>query len=142
MTIERMVRLTERAGSTTAARALIPAALLPTAHLLYSGCTSLSPSDRGDDKSSLVDLTGERWKIDQAISLGFSPAKFGYGVGRDYFPPLDDSYLRDEATRAFPHTRIIGLARGNEARAYTVSRLTSHEVSNSVIGSEPIAVGY
>jgi len=129
-------------GSTIKGRAVTWAVLAPTVLLLLSACKSLPPPDKGDDKTYLVDLTGERWEIHQALSLGFSREKFSYGVGRDFFPPLDDSYLRDEAVSVFPHTRVIGVSKDSEARAYVVPRLRNHEVSNSAIGSESIAVGY
>jgi hypothetical protein len=90
----------------------------------------------------IVDQGGELWDVTQAESLGFKPEKFQYGIGRNAFSPLDDSYLSDNTGQIPRGLRIIGVADGSEAKAYSVSRLRSHEISNSEIGSKPIAVGY
>lgn len=90
----------------------------------------------------LVDRTGERWDITQAKSIGFIPNRFGYGLGRYAFTPLDDSYLTDNTDAIDNRLRVIGVASGSEAKAYSISKLRYHEIVNSVIGSEPIAVAY
>ena len=41
-----------------------------------------------------------------------------------------------------PNTRIIGIFRDNEAQAYSVPKLSYHEIANSIIGNKPIAAGY
>jgi hypothetical protein len=41
----------------------------------------------------LVDRTGEQWKITQAVSIGFHPRGFQFGIGRDAIRPLDASSL-------------------------------------------------
>ncbi|MBW2431834.1 MAG: hypothetical protein JRF56_23000, partial [Deltaproteobacteria bacterium] len=46
-------------------------------------------------KSYIVDLHGERWEVTQAKSIGFDPARFRHGIGRNAFTPLDDSGLKD-----------------------------------------------
>jgi hypothetical protein len=93
-------------------------------------------------KTYLVDRTGERWDITQAKSIGFIPNRFENGLGRYAFTPLDDSYLTDNTDWIYDRLRVIGVANGSEAKAYSISRLRRHEIVNSTIGSEPIAVGY
>ena len=97
---------------------------------------------REGDKTYIVDQTGERWDVTQAKSIGFKPERFQYGIGRNAFMPLDDSYLSDDADISDRNTRIIGVEDGSQAQAYSVRKLMRHEIANSKIGSKPIAVGY
>lgn len=93
-------------------------------------------------KTYLVDRTEERWDITQAKSICFIPNRFEYGLGRYAFTPLDDSYFTDNTDWIYDRLRVIGVANGSEAKAYSISKLRHHEIVNSLIGSEPIAVGY
>lgn len=93
-------------------------------------------------KTYIVDRTGERWDVTQAASLGFDPEGFEFGLGRNAFSPLDDSYLTDDTSDVSKNMRVIGVTDGSRAQAYTISRLLGHEVSNSNIGTDPVAVSY
>lgn len=97
---------------------------------------------RDSDKVYIVDRNGERWDVTQAKSIGFDPHGFQYGIGRDAFRPLDDSSLSDDNFFASRDLRVIGVDDGDEAHAYSVKKLRSHEIANTTLGSEPIAVGY
>ena len=104
--------------------------------------SALSSILRDGNRTYLVDRTGERWDITQAKSIGFIPNRFEYGLGRYAFTPLDDSYLTDNTDWIHGRLRVIGVANGSEAKAYSISRLRHHEIVNSVMGSDPIAVSY
>jgi len=93
-------------------------------------------------KTYIVDRRGHRWDVTQAISLGFKPGGFQYGLGKNAFTPLDDSSLTDKSEDIPDNLRVIGVAEDADARAYSVSRLSYHEISNSTLGDKPIAVGY
>ena len=93
-------------------------------------------------KTYIVDRTGERWDVSQAISLGFDPEGFEFGLGKNAFTPLDDSFLTDDTSDVSMNMRVIGVTDGSHARAYTIGRLLGHEVANSNLGSEPVAVSY
>jgi hypothetical protein len=96
---------------------------------------------REKGKALIIDQTGEKWDVTQATSIGFDPHRFQYGIGRNAFTPLNDSHLKD--TPSFSRRyRVIGIADGAEAQAYSVSRLRRHEIANTTLGSKPIAVGY
>ena len=97
---------------------------------------------REKGKVYIVDQTGERWDVTQAESIGFKPEKFQYGMGRNFFTPLDDSHLTDNAGNDNSKLRVIGIAEGSEAKAFSVPKLSRHEVANSKIGDKPVAVGY
>jgi hypothetical protein len=93
-------------------------------------------------KAYIVDRVGERWDVTQAESIGFKPEGFEYGLGRNAFQPLDDSQLSEKVEGVHKNLRIIGVEEGSLAQAYSVPRLTRHEISNSQIGSKSIAVAY
>jgi len=96
-----------------------------------------------DGKIYIEDQTGERWDVTQAKSIGFKPERFQYGIGKNAFTPLDDTYLRDDVTSAFRNNpRVIGITDGSAARAYSIPKLRYHEIANTRIGTKPVAAGY
>ncbi len=94
------------------------------------------------DKTYIEDMRGERWDVTQAKSIGFDPERFRFGVGRNAFSPLDDSHLSDDTSLVSEGLRVLGVAEGLEARAYSIPKLRHHETANSEIGSKKIVVGY
>lgn len=95
-----------------------------------------------DGKTYIYDRTGARWDVTQALTLGFRPDKFQYGMGKNAFIPLDDSGLAGSSPGLPEDMRVIGIGEGADARAYAVRRLSPHEISNSTLGERPVAVGY
>jgi hypothetical protein len=95
-----------------------------------------------EGKTYIVDRRGERWDITQAVSIGFRPHRFQHGIGRNAFTPLDDSQFSADNDGVRRNERIIGIAEGEHANAYAVSKLWRHEVANSHIGDKPIAAAY
>jgi len=89
----------------------------------------------------ITDQTGERWDVTQAETLGFKPHRFQYGIGRHAFTPLGDEDLSGDNTFVSSNTRVIGVVNQNEAHAYSVRKLSRHEIANTSIGGAPIAVG-
>lgn len=133
----------KKVNSARASAALIICAALA---LSTSAC-AVSPEeslrvDRGDKGTFIVDRTGNRWDITQAVSVGFRPERFQYGLGKDAFAPLDDSSLVDGSAESRPDLRVIGVSGKTAAQAYSVPKLTRHEIANSYLGADPIAVGY
>ncbi len=94
-----------------------------------------------DDRVFIQDQTGVEWDVTQAKSLGFKPENFQYGIGKYAFETLDDSHLRD-ATPSERNARVIGIAEGDRAQAYSVPKLRYHEIANTHLGDEALAVGY
>jgi hypothetical protein len=90
----------------------------------------------------LIDRTGERWDITQAVSIGFEPHYFEFGIGRNAFRPLSESDWADGVDRNLSNFRVIGITDGNESHAYAVSKLSRHEIANTMLASDPIAAGY
>ena len=95
-----------------------------------------------NDKVYIQDLTGERWDVIQAKTLGFEPRRFQFGIGRNAFIPLDGSDLSNKRVSIPSNLRIIGVVEESEAQAYSIQKLGRHEIANSRIGSKPIVVGY
>ncbi len=93
-------------------------------------------------KTYIIDRPGERWDITQAVSIGFKPHRFEHGIGRNAFTPLDDSQFSEANQTARRNERVIGIAEGEHANAYAVSKLWRHEVANSHVGEKPIAAAY
>ena len=98
--------------------------------------------EKDDGKVYIVDQHGERWNVTQAETLGFEPRKFQYGIGRHAFKTLDDSDLAEHNRWVYDNTRVIGIAGGGEAKAFSVRKLAGHEIANSIIGDTAVAVGY
>ncbi len=93
-------------------------------------------------KVYIVDQTGERWDVSQAQELGFDAAGFQYGIGKNAFRTMDDQALGKATSGISKNLRVIGVTGANEAHAYSVSKLRYHEIANTHIDAEPIAVGY
>ncbi len=111
------------------------------AYFISSG-TAFSLVLREADKIYIVDQTGERWDVTEAKSIGFDPHRFQYGIGKEAFTPLDESNLSNNTSYVSKGLRVIGVSGGTEAHAYSVPKLRRHEIANTTIDSEPIAVGY
>lgn len=108
------------------------------------GVSAKDPSfvKREEGKVYIVDRIGEKWDVTQAESVGFKPGKFQYGIGRHAFKTLDDSMLTDRISGLDPGLRVIGIAEGEDVKAYSVAKLYRHEISNSELMGKPVAVGY
>jgi len=94
------------------------------------------------DKIYIVDQTGERWDITQAVSLGFNPRYFEFGIGRNAFTPLGENNWLESPMDKYSQMRVIGVTGNGEAHAYSIAKLWSHETANTYLGSQPIVAGY
>jgi Protein of unknown function (DUF3179) len=94
-----------------------------------------------DGKHYIVDQLGEHWDVTEAKSLGFRPERFRYGIGRHTFVTLDDSHL-GEPEYLFDSHRVIGVEDRGEAHAYSVGKLSRHEIANTTLGESPVAAAY
>ena len=109
--------------------------------LFFSG-TAFSYVVREGKNVYLVDQTGEHWDVTQAESIGFRPEGFQYGIGRHAFTTLSNENLSDDTNAVPRDLRVIGIEDEGEAQAYSVRKLTRHEIANTSLGSSPIVVGY
>ena len=119
--------------------------ILPLLLILFYFATHETGSSvvlKDAERIYIVDRTGEPWDVTQAVSLGFDPDGFEFGLGKDAFTPLNDSLLTEDTSNVSDNMRVIGLTDGSSAQAYTIQRLWAHEVSNSNIGNDPVAVSF
>lgn len=129
---------------------IISAAVLLFLVLAYAGCSDKQRLSAGEPPFVvreggtvyIVDRLGERWDVTQAETVGFKPGKFQYGIGKNAFTTLDDSMLTEKTSNVRPDTRVIGIAEGDDFKAYSVRKLSRHEISNSELLGKPVAVGY
>ena len=110
--------------------------------MLLSLPSSYAFVKKDGDQIFIVDRYGEKWDVTQAASIGFKPHRFQYGIGRHAFTPLNDNHLDEPQAKVSQNLRVIGVTDGQEAQAYSVSKLSGHEIANTTIGSQPIAAGY
>jgi len=97
---------------------------------------------REGERIFLQDRTGERWDITQAVSIGFDPHGFQFGIGRHAIRPLDGSGLERDAANLDSDVRVLGVENREEAHAYVIRKLTRHEIANTRLGETPIAAAY
>jgi hypothetical protein len=113
--------------------------------LMAAAAACMWPASTVDTKNEgafIIDRTGEKWDVSQAESLGFKPERFRHGIGRHAFRTLDDSHVASIPGPVSEDLRVIGIAAGGEAHAYSVPKLTRHEIANTTVGTEVLAVGY
>ncbi|MBW2252098.1 MAG: DUF3179 domain-containing protein [Deltaproteobacteria bacterium] len=110
--------------------------------LIFVSISSAAYVLKKGGKTYIKDQKGERWDVTQTKILGFKPELFQYGIGKNAFTPLDDSYLSDGSSSNFQNPRVIGIADGTEAQAYSVPKLRYHEIANTQINDKKIMVGY
>lgn len=95
-----------------------------------------------DDKTYIRDRRGEKWDITQAVSIGFDPDNFEFGLGRNAFRPLDDKHLQSRIENISREIRILGVPGKTESKAFAIRKLSGHEIANSHIDDKPIAAAY
>lgn len=104
--------------------------------------SSGTPAIKEGERVYILDQTGERWDITQAVSIGFDPRYFEFGIGRNAFNPLDEGNWKATPTDKYSQMRVIGITGNGDAHAYSIRKLWSHETANTYLGSEPIVAGY
>lgn len=113
---------------------------------MTTACTDagIAASDiiRDDGKVFIVDRNGYKWDVTQAESLGFKAGRFQYGIGRNAFTTLDDSILKDSSGSEPDRMRVIGISEGNESKAFSVSKLSRHEIANTSLAKANVVIGY
>jgi hypothetical protein len=110
--------------------------------LIFVSISSAAYVLKRGGKTYIEDQRGEQWDVTQAKTLGFRPGSFQYGIGKNAFTPLGDSDLGHGSSSNFQNPRVIGVADGTQAQAYSVPKLRHHEIANTQINDKKIMVGY
>jgi len=100
-----------------------------------------------DGRILIQDRTGKRWDITYAVQeLGFTPENFNFGLGPDAIRPIIEPEFLAPGDPGYPHPGslflVLGISTEDEARAYRIRVLTSHEVVDETIGDLALAVTY
>lgn len=111
-------------------------------YMLLIASPAASSVLKDGDKIYIVDRTGERWDITQAVSIGYDPNNFEFGIGRDAFQTLDERHWTIKPGHTNPAMRVIGVAENGDVHAYSVGKLRHHETANTTLGSHAIVAGY
>jgi len=120
-----------------------------------AGCTSSGSS--GDDGESTETETTTTAVVEQGLPISPSPLAVEYefeelqsevqdgGPPKDGIPSIDEPkfWTADEADENLRDDSVVfGLVRNGEVKAYPQKILVHHEITNDVVGDEPVAVTY
>lgn len=90
----------------------------------------------------LVVLTVPAWSFDLTRHSAPVPALSQQVLPKDAIPAIENPELipASQAEDIAPDEQIIGVVIGEEARAYPIRILNSHEIVNDTVHDNPIAV--
>ena len=89
----------------------------------------------------------KKWDITHAVKVyGFDPAMFDGGGGPSAITPINDPKMLVPGDPGYPSESedmiILGFNYGDEARAYPLRVLASHEIINDLYDTTAVAVAY
>ena len=103
--------------------------------------------EEGDGRFIIVDRTGKRWDVSHAFQkYQMNPNEFQFGVGPNairpilsprHFEPGQSGYPADHSTFL-----ILGTTLEDETRAYSIDKLSFHEIADEKFGDVHVAVAY
>jgi hypothetical protein len=95
----------------------------------------------------IVDRTGKSWDITHAErAYGMLRQNWGYGLGPNAIRPIVNPRFYSPGDDNYPEPsdrlEVIGVSIDGDARAYSIWKLSSHEVVNDIVGGRHVAVTY
>lgn len=124
-------------------RKALSVTILTGAIMLFNICYSIAATVYSEGHRIYIeDRTGELWDVTEAKERGFKPQKFKYGLGKSAIKPLGDKDLGNEQFSERSDEKVLGISVGNESHAYSIERLSYHEIANTTIAGKKIAAGY
>jgi hypothetical protein len=95
----------------------------------------------------IVDQTGKRWEISHAVRrYGFEPAKFQFGLGPNVIRPVLEPKMIRPGQPGYPDAGssllVLGTSFEEDARAYSIRKLSFHEVADEKFDDVHVAVAY
>ncbi len=113
--------------------------------------TDTDTSDEDEDNNSkkifITDRTGKKWDITHAVErYEMDPENFNFGLGPNAIPPITEAKFLKPGDSDYPESNanftVIGIAGGNEARAYPTYILARREVVDDKFLGTHLAVVY
>ena len=100
-----------------------------------------------DDRIYIQDVTGKRWDVTDAERIyGMKAEDFQFGIGPNAIRPINFPAMFKPGDPGYPtqtdQVVVVGTVINEDARAYSLAQLNSHEVVNEVIGGEDVFVGW
>ena len=100
-----------------------------------------------DEQVFITDRTGKKWDVTHAVpKYGFDPSNFQYGLGPHAITPINNPEMLSPGDKGYPVVdsaeAVIGLEIDGDARAYSIRKLSKHEVVNDRFGGKDVAVVY
>ena len=95
----------------------------------------------------ITDYTGKKWNVTHAVTeYGFDPDRFQYGLGQFAIRPIQNPEFISNGDPGFPdshdQTVVLGVRIGDDARAYALRHIISHEVVNDNFDDLSVAPAY
>ncbi len=103
--------------------------------------------EEGDGRFTIIDRTGKRWDVSHAFqNYQMNPDEFQFGVGPNAIRPILNPRHLEPGQSGYPadHSTflILGTTLENETRAYSIDKLSFHEVADEKFGDVHVAVAY
>lgn len=122
---------------------MLSVTMITSVMLLFTISISCAASlVRQGSRVYIKDRAGELWDVTETQKRGFKPNRFQYGLGKSAIIPLGDKDLKDEQFSKTSKDEILGISVDNESHAYSIARLSYHEIANTTIAGNAIAAGY
>ena len=106
-----------------------------------------TPPGKTGDKFIITNQKGNRWDVTHAVNAyGITASKFQFGLGPNAIPPINFPNYWFPGETGFPAASkdflVIGTDIEDDARAYPIFIMKSHEIVNEFIGGTAVAVAY
>jgi hypothetical protein len=120
--------------------------LILAAIFMNASCSDSTSSPPGpvqvfqrNDRIFIQDQTGKNWDVTHAVEqYNFNASGFQYGLGPNAIRPILSPVLLSSEQAGFPNASntflVIGIEVNGDARAYSISILSDHEVANDRFG--------
>lgn len=100
-----------------------------------------------EEKIFIIDRDGKKWDVTHAVKkYGFVASKFQFGLGKDAIPPIRDPQFHLPGEPGYPGASqtflVIGTRLNDDARAYPLFVLKSHEIVVEQFGDIHVSVAY
>ncbi len=109
--------------------------------------TQPNTSGEQGNRKTIVDRTGKEWDVSHAfLKYQMKPDKFQFGLGPNAIRPILNPRHLQPGQSGYPadarNFLILGTSLEGETRAYSIDKLSFHEVADEKFGNVHVAVAY